>query len=422
MEKDLLLSRLYTLRAGISAVSAEKDENDRILSLANTANSNALDSAKRQKDNKVAEAKSKRDKAEKRVSACNRVLKNNEKELNDLASKASRSNDKEVKKATTVFALLVAFSIFSILCSILGIVYISLGDDFWANVLNYSYDYSTHTGNNEGLYSAVMIIGCLMLVVGPIAAVVLIIFAVKKSKALKECKAKAKEISNSKNKYSSKKNSLEKEIEEAKQDLARAEVAFTAANKKYLEECTSIESEYAVALKDAQNKLSIEEANAKTHITAGSALITVLNNTFSDIVDYRDWGNIDYIIYTLETRRADTMKEALQLTDQEKRADRIVEAVRQASVEICRTLDLSIGRLQNDMRLCFNVLNDRMTAQANTILNSVGTLKADFKTQSSYLTNLTSELNLNNSLRAKANISSERLADDVEYIRKAIQG
>ncbi len=418
MEKDLLLSRLYTLRAGISAVSAEKDENDRILSLANTANSNALDSAKRQKENKVAEAKNKRDKAEKRVSACNRVLKNNEKELNDLASKASRSNDKEVKKATTVFALLVAFSIFSILCAALGVVYMCLGDDFWTNVLNYSWK----TGNNEGLYTTVMVIACLMLVIGPIVAVVLIILAVKKSKTLQECKSKAKEISNSKNEYSSKKNSLQKEIEEAKQDLARAEVAFTAANKKYLEECTSIESEYAVALKDAQNKLSIEEANAKTHITAGSALITVLNNTFSDIVDYRDWGNIDYIIYTLETRRADTMKEALQLTDQEKRADRIVEAVRQASVEICRTLDLSIGRLQNDMRLCFNVLNDRMTAQANTILNSVGNLKADVNTQSSYLTNLTSELNLNNSLRAKANISSERLADDVEYIRKAIQG
>lgn len=418
MEKDLLLSRLYTLRAGISAVSAEKDENDRILSLANTENGKALDSAKAQKEHKTTTAKQWLDTAKNNVKACKHDLSFKEKELSALASNASRSNDKEVKKNTTVYALLITFSIISILCAIFGTVYISLGDDFWAGVFNYSYE----TGNNSGLHLAVMIIGCLMLVVGPIAAVLLIIFALKKSKVLKECKIKAKEISDSKTAYDSKKSVLEKEIENAKQDLAKAEAYLTTANKRYTEECSSIENEYAVAVKNAQNKLNTQSATAKTHITAGSALITVLNNTFSDIVDYRDWGNIDYIIYTLETRRADTMKEALQLTDQEKRANRIIEAVRQASAEICRTLDLSIGRLQNDMRMCFNVLNDRMTQQANTILSSVGNLKSDVKTQSSYLTSLTSELNLNNSLRAKANVSSERLANDVEYIRKAIQG
>lgn len=417
MEKDLLLSRLYTLRAGISAVSSEKDENDRILNLANTENSKALDSANVQKAHKTTAAKQKLDYAKNYVTACRHDLSYKENKLSGLASDASRSNDKEVKKNTTVYALLITFSIISILCTIFGIVYISLGDNFWADVLNYSYE----TGNNSELYLAVMIIGCLMLVIGPIAAVLLIIFALKKSKVLKECKIKAKNISDSKKTFFSKKSVLENEIEKAKQEWSKAEANFTTANKCYLEECLSIENEYTVAVKNAQNKLNAQSAIAKTHITAGSALITVLNNTFSDIIDYRDWGNIDYIIYTLETRRADTMKEALQLTDQEKRANRIIEAVRQASAEICRTLDLSIGRLQNDMRLCFNILNDRMTQQANTILSSVGNLKSDIKTQSSYLTSLTSELNLNNSLRAKANVSSERLANDVEYIRKAIQ-
>ena len=42
-----------------------------------------------------------------------------------------------------------------------------------------------------------------------------------------------------------------------------------------------------------------------------------LENTYGDIINYRDWDKLDMIIYLLETYRADTIKEALRIIDRE---------------------------------------------------------------------------------------------------------
>ncbi|MDE7082381.1 MAG: hypothetical protein K2O89_01595 [Clostridia bacterium] len=46
-----------------------------------------------------------------------------------------------------------------------------------------------------------------------------------------------------------------------------------------------------------------------------------LENTYGDILNYRDWDKLDMIIYLLETYRADTIKEALQLIDREQQSN-----------------------------------------------------------------------------------------------------
>lgn len=43
-----------------------------------------------------------------------------------------------------------------------------------------------------------------------------------------------------------------------------------------------------------------------------------LENAYGDILDSRDWDKLDKIIYLLETYRADSVKEALQLIDRER--------------------------------------------------------------------------------------------------------
>lgn len=139
---------------------------------------------------------------------------------------------------------------------------------------------------------------------------------------------------------------------------------------------------------------------------------------FVDAIDSRDWGNIDYCIYCLETRRADNMKEALQLTDSEKRNDRIVEAVAMANAEICRTIRENITELQNDMRVCFNILSDQIAQQTMAVIASTARMRKELSVQSAYLSKLASEVRLNNALQEKANVTSERLAVDIEYIKE----
>ena len=68
------------------------------------------------------------------------------------------------------------------------------------------------------------------------------------------------------------------------------------------------------------------------------AIVAAVDNTFNDLIDIRDWENLDYILYCLETRRADNMKEALAAVDRQRQTEQIVSAVEAAGKEISRTL------------------------------------------------------------------------------------
>lgn len=63
-----------------------------------------------------------------------------------------------------------------------------------------------------------------------------------------------------------------------------------------------------------------------------------------------DFGSLDYIIYLFVTNRSDSMKEALQLLDEEKRTQRIIKSIDQASSYIVA-----------NMSSIMNTLGDRIT-------------------------------------------------------------
>lgn len=121
-----------------------------------------------------------------------------------------------------------------------------------------------------------------------------------------------------------------------------------------------------------------------------------LVQTCADLLDERDWQYLDLLIYYYETRRADSLKEALQLVDREKQTEMIASAVKAASSEICSSIHNAAQVMSVTIAECCKLICDNMNANTAALLNASA---------------------LQNSLLKEAARSSARLAEDVAYIR-----
>lgn len=159
------------------------------------------------------------------------------------------------------------------------------------------------------------------------------------------------------------------------------------------------EAEYA-KLKDATN------GAIQQHQTVCDNVYKVLNNQYGSIVDVRDWKYLDLIIYYLETGRADTMKEALQQLDKERQTKRIVGAIKTATAAICNTIHSEMSELRSTIQTGFAGLQQSIDS-GFAQLSAIGQAQLE-------------QMSLANALQAKANTTSEQLANDVAYMRKKL--
>lgn len=109
------------------------------------------------------------------------------------------------------------------------------------------------------------------------------------------------------------------------------------------------------------------------------------------VIDFRDWGNVDLLIYYFETGRADGVKEALQLVDRQLQTDQITRAIEVASRELQNTIRDSVYRLGKTMVECFDRLSQQLEVQhreaelsrtmATALLAQVATKSTDLYVQ-----------------------------------------
>lgn len=172
--------------------------------------------------------------------------------------------------------------------------------------------------------------------------------------------------------------------------------------QKYVVDIQNL-NEFLSKLPFLQNYIQGERAKKAKEIgpivEACGELYLSLQKMYARTIDERDWQHVDLVIYYMETYRADSMKEALQLVERETQTQRIIQAVEQATERICGTL-----------RQGFAAIN-------STINNLSAQLRASQRLQSMQYANLTAAVNLNNALQAKANVSSAKLVSEVSSLR-----
>lgn len=160
-----------------------------------------------------------------------------------------------------------------------------------------------------------------------------------------------------------------------------------ASLEKAVEEYEAERERAAVVLETEVSQYRLLSANLKEE---SRALVHSATEAYP-VIDFRDWGNVDLLIYYFETGRADDVKEALQLVDRQLQTDQITRAIETASQEIQRTVKDSVYRLGQTMVKCFERLSRQMAAQhqeamtsqimTNALLSQIATKSTDLYVQ-----------------------------------------
>lgn len=367
VEKNALLADLYTLRAGMSAISIERDKFG--------VKEKAYSDAKRKVDCACYEYEN----AENFVSRCDEYDKKDSLQKTEEKAKLDRTFKK------TVIGSIVA-GIFGAL--IPWVIYFLHGD----NIQDSKYGYSNW---KEYLIASACILGIIFVVGLAVALIVKVSNGKDLQKRIKEGSGKSKQ-----------------DLKDAKARLSQAAADCDSAQK-----ALAIVSKDYEKVKSVSTKLSQEMYNA-------------LVAQFKSVLDIRDWEHIDLIIFNFETGRADTLKEALQQVDRRVQTDEIIKAIESAGSSIAATINVTMRELRSDLNKSFNRLSEQlalqhaeqMTALGNINRNiertneSIAKLQSATENNGKALENISSAANLNNALIAKIGCDSMSLMDDVNYM------
>ena len=133
-------------------------------------------------------------------------------------------------------------------------------------------------------------------------------------------------------------------------------------------------------------------------------------------MDPRDWENLDLIVYYITTGRADTLKEALQQVDTQKRADTLVQAIGEASNAICQTINVSINALREDMKACFSSLESQLASQHAQQMSALSSISSNVEKVESRLKSINTNTAMQTALLSEINVSSKKLAESASSI------
>lgn len=169
---------------------------------------------------------------------------------------------------------------------------------------------------------------------------------------------------------------------------------------------------------EKESNIIISKSTKEKEFLAGKAYIykSSLENQYTFLLNPVDWENIDLIIYYLQTGRADSLKESLQLVDRQRQTEQIVDAINEASSRICATIRSGLTSLGKAMISCFNLLSKQIDIMGQEIISRQSKMITTLDNIQSTNQALLSATQLNNALQAKANVSSEQLIRDYEYI------
>lgn len=367
-QKNQMLADLYALRAGMSAISIERDKFG--------VKEKAYSDAKRKVDCACYEYEN----AENFVSRCDEYDKENSMQKTEEKVKLDRTFKKTVigsLGAGIVGALIPWFFYFA-----------TSGD--YGQDSKYGYSYW-----KEYLIASACILGIIFVVGLAFALIVKVSNGKDLQKRIKEGSGKSKQ-----------------DLKDAKARLSQAAADCDSAQK-----ALAIVSKDYEKVKSVSTKLSQEMYNA-------------LVAQFKSVLDIRDWEHIDLIIFNFETGRADTLKEALQQVDRRVQTDEIIEAIESAGSSIAATINVTMRELRSDLNKSFNRLSEQLAIQHAEQMTALGNINRSIertnesiaKLQSATenngktLENILSAANLNNALIAKIGCDSMSLMDDVNYM------
>lgn len=384
-QKNQLLADLYALRAGMSAISIEKDKLDESEKNYN----DAMSSLK-----KVSDEYNKYDYDIQRVSTGLNDFKSQGYE--ETGNQKQKRKSKYSKSGRIANAKSKSSKIFMHMIITIVVGIISAAVPWFLYFAATGWKGSIFEDRNSKYY---IYISAAIFLISLIVAVARLIIEFRKHKDEKE--------------------DTKKSIRELNNELAGYQMERKLLEPK-LNEC------YAVV----NRSKAIVERDRAYRSKLSQDMYDRLVAQFKTVLDIRDWKHIDLVIFYFETGRADTLKEALQQVDRKVQTDEIIEAIESAGSSIAATINVTMRELRSDLNKSFNRLSEQLAIQHSEQMTALGNINMSIertnesiaKLQSATenngktLENISSAANLNNALIAKIGYDSMSLMDDVNYM------
>lgn len=393
-EKEQILGNLYSLRAGLSVVSVEKDKID-----------NLMTSAVNKRDNELKNAKNNIENAKKTFDRATRDATDLEKTLNNSLAKDDFYG--ECAKHF-LFTLLDIFIICLAIAFVLAFVWIISGVIVMScrpSEQISEFEHAIFDWVEKDMPDWLIWVVFILLLGSLPAAALCIIILVKVIRVQAEYTSIFSVFS-----FMGRRRRTKKKYSTALTYLKCARDSYAAEREAYPIKVSNAKREFVNSI----NRLV-------PRVRSLIIIINILDRTYRSLIDSRDWGNVDLIIYYFETARADSMKEALQLTDRERQAQRIIESVEMATRKITQTLNRGFSRLNATMEDGFKTISNQIYASSRMIAGKLNGIMEQNNMLSSQLHQSTAQMisatSMTNALLAKSNATSTSIAEGVDQIK-----
>ena len=145
----------------------------------------------------------------------------------------------------------------------------------------------------------------------------------------------------------------------------------------------------------------------------GREIYEALIPVFNELLDERDWKNVDLIIYLFETRRAKDMQEALQQVDQYRHTERIAVAISEAS----NAISLTISRGMRNLKGAINEFAVKVNKNLEEIKANQNRIASCISESNTSMVKVIEEVALQKALLEKSCVSSNKMVEDIEKMR-----
>lgn len=145
------------------------------------------------------------------------------------------------------------------------------------------------------------------------------------------------------------------------------------------------------------------------------AIKQALIETYKDLLNPADWQHIDVIMYYIETHRADSIKEALNIIDSNLQFEQLTNVIVSSAQAVCGYIQRGFIKLNDNLTLSHNIIMDKLAdieCKVDTNTNLIGSTA---QILAKGIDRQVTEARLNNALVKKAHKQVGELLGDMEF-------
>lgn len=148
------------------------------------------------------------------------------------------------------------------------------------------------------------------------------------------------------------------------------------------------------------------------------AIKQALVDSYSSLLSPADWQHIDVIMYYLETHRADSIKEALNIIDSKLQFEQLTQVVVSSAEAVCGYIQNGFIKLNNNLIKSHEMIMDKISDVEYKIDRNAELISATSQMLAKGIDKQISAAELNNALVKKAHKQIGELLNDMEVVTK----